>query len=100
MRQQCEEDVGSSEHSRRSVGEAHRIQNSESDIAHAVGKTFTYAGFVVLVRRYASEWDLHRGQISRTLFDQVKGCASFVDSDLVEAQCHMGQVDTTRDFHA
>ena len=75
---------------------ASRIPNQTS---HTLwGRLSRMADFVVLMRRYASEWDLHRAQISRTLFDQVKGCASFVDSDLAEAQCHMGQLDTHARF--
>ena len=98
MKQQSEEDVGSV-----NIVDAalvkHIASRTPNQTSHTQWKTFTKGRFRCSCAPISFGVGLHRGQISRTLFDQVKGCASFVDSDLAEAQRHMDKLTPTRDFH-
>ena len=74
--QQREEEVDPTEHRGRSIGNAHCIQNSKSDISHAV-EDFQTVGFVGLVRQNVSEWIFIVYRFSKKFFDQAEGRGFF-----------------------
>ena len=87
-RQQREEDVDRSEHRGRSIGNAHRIPSSNSDISRAVEDFRAWLASLGWCAEGVSEWVLIVNGSARKSFFQAEGRGIFVDPVHAEAHWH------------